>query len=637
MEIKVGGIKNPWRRTYEAYGVIAWFVVLVFSSVILVRRNIPLEPFIVMFIGSGIMLIVRSRETFWVLKRKVALKGKALDTISTHDLIKRMKKEDRMFWVGTGFEWENKHSQNVYDLKKLEIGSIMPPKWVQKFISRIYKYNDKPNYIGKPWIHGLETEVKDLYLPEDHLSGHMLVLATTRWGKTRLFEMLSTQIIHKRDRRCLIVLDPKGDFDLMNAIKKECENAGRPDDFIYFHPAHPKESVRINPLQNFNRATELASRIASLIPAENGSDSFSDFAWRHLNVIANGLIMIEESPNIIKLKRYIQGGPDQLLQKALKVFLDRNIPDWEEAADKYIKAAGLNKRGRPSSETSDELVGMVNFYKKEVLGQVNIASTQVIDGLINIYDHDRTHSMKMLAVLAPTLEQLTSGALEQLLSPNPDDIEDDRPIVDTRKIIDAGKIFYCGLDSLSDNRVGRAIGSILLADITSCAGDRQNYALTNEPVHILVDEASEAMSPPFVALLNKGGSSGFRVLVATQTVPDLIAETGNEAMALKILGNINNVITGRIQDKMTMEYATEKFGTATILTRMHTQSTSAMQGDKDPTNFTGGYGERLIPVDDHDLIPPELLGDLPNFEYIGSLSGGRIIKGIIPLINHDIK
>ena len=35
------------------------------------------------------------------------------------------------------------------------------------------------------------------------------------------------------------------------------------------------------------------------------------------------------------------------------------------------------------------------------------------------------------------------------------------------------------------------------------------------------------------------------------------------------------------------------------------------------------------------LIPPEVLGMLPNLEFIGIVSGGHIIKGRYPLILKD--
>lgn len=52
---------------------------------------------------------------------------------------------------------------------------------------------------------------------------------------------------------------------------------------MFFHPAFLKRSIRIDPLRHFNNFTEVASRIAALIPSETGSDPFKAFGWDALN------------------------------------------------------------------------------------------------------------------------------------------------------------------------------------------------------------------------------------------------------------------------------------------------------------------------------------------------------------------
>ncbi|MNF02258.1 hypothetical protein D3C80_2013800 [compost metagenome] len=36
-----------------------------------------------------------------------------------------------------------------------------------------------------------------------------------------------------------------------------------------------------------------------------------------------------------------------------------------------------------------------------------------------------------------------------------------------------------------------------------------------------------------------------------------------------------------------------------------------------------------------ELFPAALAGELPNLEYFGIISGGRLVKGKIPLINYN--
>jgi conjugal transfer pilus assembly protein TraD len=139
------------------------------------------------------------------------------------------------------------------------------------------------------------------------------------------------------------------------------------------------------------------------------------------------------------------------------------------------------------------------------------------------------------------MNMLTSGTLGPL-SPDPNDIDDTRPITDSARIINQAQVAYIGLDSLSDGMVGSAIGSILLADLASVAGGRYNYGLDNRPVNIFVDEAAEVINDPCIQLLNKGRGAKFRLSIATQTFADFAARTGSEAKARQILGNVNNLI-----------------------------------------------------------------------------------------------
>jgi conjugal transfer pilus assembly protein TraD len=621
----------PWRPTYEFYSALGWFLSLCCAILLVLYSDMPSGAFWVMI---GLSLIYGSRrwtQTLVMWHRKTKLLGKKFDVIKSSEIIRVMNKYPDTLWVGTGFDWTPDHTQRVYDIKRKDLSKIYPPKFIIELYKKVLKIRPAEETVGKTWIHGIETRHQDIAIPIKNTEGHSLVLASTGWGKTRFFDVISTEIIHRPGNECLVVLDPKGDKELKEAIEKECIRAGRGDDFLYFHPAHPKSSIRIDPLANWNRATEIASRIASLDQSEDrGGDNFAKFGWRVLQLIAQGLIEVEERPNLIKLKKYIQGGPDALLLRTLKSYLSKRIENWREGADEFIKIAEQSKYSRTNPNTPKELVGLVEYYRHVAS---KIAPSDTIDGLITNYDHPRTHAQKMLAGLIPTLEMLTAGNLSPLLSPDPDDTEDLRPIVDTKKVIEGGKVLYLALDSLSDSVVSQAIGAIMLADITSVAGDRYNYEKEMSRVNILVDEASASISIPFIEMLSRGRGAGINVVMATQTIPDLYAATGSQDMGRQILGNINNVYCGRIRDRVTMDYVTETFGEVTINTMMHTQSTNAIQSDKDITNYSANYGERLIPTE-VPMFSPELLTDLPKFEYIAS-TGGRIVKGMIPIIDHD--
>lgn len=90
--------------------------------------------------------------------------------------------------------------------------------------------------------------------------GHLLVLGTTRVGKTRLAEPLITQDIRRGN--VTIVFDPKGDADLLKRMWAETKRAGRSDEFYIFHLGWPDISARYNAVGRFGRVSEVASRVA---------------------------------------------------------------------------------------------------------------------------------------------------------------------------------------------------------------------------------------------------------------------------------------------------------------------------------------------------------------------------------------
>jgi conjugal transfer pilus assembly protein TraD len=159
----------------------------------------------------------------------------------------------------------------------------------------------------------------------------------------------------------VIVIDPKGDGELRALLAAECRAVGRGADFAYFHPAFPSHSVRLDGLRNWARTTEVASRIAALIPSESGNDPFSAFAWRVINLICEGLIHgLNERPSLLSIRRYVEGGPDDLVRRSIERVLAARGLDPARALQPYLRR--LPAREKPSATTPDELMALVALY-----------------------------------------------------------------------------------------------------------------------------------------------------------------------------------------------------------------------------------------------------------------------------------
>ena len=537
--------------------------------------------------------------------------GEMLTFLDVDKLLKLIKPE-RM-WFGWGFDWTPIHTQRAVDY----------------MLSGVKMSHDQ-EHPGSPWIHGLNMgKENEVLIPLKSLEGHTIMFGTTGAGKTRAYEVMVTQAIHRGDT--VIMIDPKGDKELRDRMELECKRAGRDRSFLFFHPAFPRSSIRLDPMRNFTRTTEIASRIAALLPSQTGgSDAFTAFAFRALNLVAQGLLEKGKRPSIKQLRYVIEGGAESLLVDAIECHANRVDPDWKISAEPFFVKAKAGKAKKMETITNPDWLAIIEWYR--TTWSNGPKGSEGIDGLLSLVEHNRMHFSKMIASLIPVLNMLTSGELGDLLSPDEEDENDKRPILDTSNIIAGKHVLYVGLDSLSDSIVSSAIGSIVLADFASVAG--MIYHSGNKPgrISMFVDEAAEVVNLPFIQILNKGRGAGFQVVMATQTLPDIVARLGDEARARQVVGNCNNLITLRIKDGDTQKFVVETFGQTWIKTVQQSIS-NAVNSSENIINYSGNSGQSLT-FGEHDLFPQHLLGHLPNFHYIASIAGGRVIKGRLPIITH---
>lgn len=596
------------RKPYELYIAGAWFVATATSFagyMVLPGGNSMLIP----WICFGFMTLQSAVKGLDLIGRGKL--GEMLTFLDVDKLLKLIKPE-RM-WFGWGFDWTPIHTQRAVDT----------------MLSGV-KMNHGQEHPGSPWIHGLNRgKENEVLIPLKSLEGHTIMFGTTGAGKTRAYEVMVTQAIHRGDT--VIMIDPKGDKELRDRMELECKRAGRDRSFLFFHPAFPRSSIRLDPMRNFTRTTEIASRIAALLPSQTGgSDAFTAFAFRALNLVAQGLLEKGKRPSIKQLRYFIEGGAESLLVDAIECHANRVDPDWKISAEPFFVKAKAGKAKKMETITNPDWLAIIEWYR--TTWSNGPKGSEGIDGLLSLVEHNRMHFSKMIASLIPVLNMLTSGELGDLLSPDEEDENDKRPILDTSNIIAGKHVLYVGLDSLSDSIVSSAIGSIVLADFASVAGMIYNSGNKPGRISMFVDEAAEVVNLPFIQILNKGRGAGFQVVMATQTLPDIVARLGDEARARQVVGNCNNLITLRIKDGDTQKFVVETFGQTWIKTVQQSIS-SAVNSSENIINYSGNSGQSLT-FGEHDLFPQHLLGHLPNFHYIASIAGGRVIKGRLPIITH---
>jgi conjugal transfer pilus assembly protein TraD len=413
-----------------------------------------------------------------------------------------------------------------------------------------------------------------------------------------------------------------------------CAQAGREKDFFWFHLAFSGRSIRIDPLKNYTNLSDLASRISALMSEEGSSSSFRDFAWSVLNAIIKGQNAVGEKSSLVSIRSYIDNGVSDLLTRVILAFYDETLGDgWEN--DVAVFASTLKQAKGKADSAGTVLVRqslqLLSEYYKKVLVPRRCQS-EAVEALTTIYDHDSAHYSKMIANLVPVLAKLTTGDLSDLLSPNPRNIADERPMTDNAALIRANSVVYIGLDSLANREVSSAVGSMILSDLTSVAAGIYNYGGQENKVFLIVDEASEVVNDAYIQMLNKSAGAGFINIAAIQGIPDLEACLGSRPQAYQMLANFNNLVAMRVLDPSSQEFVTNTMGETYVITGQTIKGTTSST-EQNVAHFSGSVQERITESSEA-IIPMDILGQMPNWQYIAKLSGGRFVKGRLPIIQH---
>lgn len=591
-----------------------------------------------------------------VIRYRVELRRLPRYCLSSHQI---PTSKQRLF-LGRGFRWTQRHTQRLVEARQpearryLEHGilyrwargtersceAVPTLRWLGRLLRADTWWNPLkplPDVGGDPALHGVGGgEERRVFMPLSERNGHSLIVGTTRVGKTRAAEILVTQDIRRGDT--VIVIDPKGDLDLLLRCYAEAKRAGRLDQFQMIHLGFPEFSARYNPVGDFGRITEVASRIATQLPSAGNSAAFREFAWRFTNVVARALVGLGRRPDYQVIARYVTN-IEPLLIDYYEWWFDKLVPgDWRQAAEAL--EAAIEPKNLPISHRGRD---------RHAVALIRFASEQgyydpVADGLRSAFDYDKTYFDKLTASLLPLLEKLTSGATGELLAPRYDDLDDHRPILDWMRVIRNNGIVYVGLDALSDPEVASAVGNSLFADLTSIAGRLYKHGDTQglprmaghrrAACVVHADEFAELMGEEFIPLLNKAGGADIHVTAYTQTTADIEAGIGDRAKAGQILGNFNTLLMLRVRNEQTARVLTEHLPKVRVFTKTAESRVTDNNDPDSPVDFTSTNADRVMEAETELLMPAELMA-LPKGQCFALLHGGHLYKLRLPLPGKD--
>ena len=604
-----------WRPSVEVWAAVAWLV----AAALLLSMG-PFAFTAPTAVLALAMAALRGAETARLWAKKTRLLSWTVDKITLTELerVVRATHSDEssgFIYLGIGFDITPRHTQQWYELRKLSIREIAPPVWAMRLIARLTGI-ELPNSVQRErarsaWIDAVEPSKRPLLMPVSAQAGHTFVVGTTGAGKTTL--LLTVLLQRALQGAVVITIDPKGDHHMERMQREVARRLERP--FVLFDPARPSLSDRLSLLANFNRYTELPSRIVATL----SESDFKAFGWCFVSRFVAALLMVGEKPDLSKIKRYIIGGTG-LAGDLLERCIERWIRDIGADTEGIVQP--VEREGRRSR--THKLIGAYQHLARQH------GHNDVIEGLISTFEHDKEHYQKVTLNLVPVLEKLTAGDLAHLFSPDPNDLEDRRRIWDVEAIVNQRTIVYVRLDALSDSEVASAIGSMLLSSVVAVAGARYNQGEADIRVAVNVDEVAEVVNIPFIQLENKGRGALFDLTFFSQSVQDFTARMGSAAFRDMVLENANNVIAFRVSGEETVRFVQGRLGTTEIKTLSYGQVLS--QRTDDNLAHFGGSVSRNLSEREVDIFPRDLLARQADFSFIGYLSGGRVVKGRVPLV-----
>lgn len=626
---------------------------------------------------------VRCKQAMHILKYQHGMKYYPVTRMAPHEI----PVEPGHFYLGHGFEWTQTHTQRKHEATRPDAERFVKPQPREKalrqlgvhlaawsktvpdvsaesvpaakfdairtavagltakavewdhWLNPLKAYDDLG---GTPVLHGVGAlEERPITMRQTSRTGHMIVLGTTRVGKSRLLEVLATQDIQAG--HVVIVIDPKGDADLMMRMYAEAHRAGRGNQFYLFHLGYPDISARYNGIGNFSRITEVAARATNALPSSGNSAAFKEFSWRFTNLVAQGQVALGRVPTYETLLADVTGIEPLFMDYAHLYFRKKAAEgQYTDYQDRLLQREGqIEKKKYPVSralaDRDPALVAMITMIK-----DLRVPD-KVLTGLAAAVSYDRTFYEKIIASLGPFLEKLTSGAVGKLISPDYFDPHDKRPIFDWMSVIRQGGIVYCGLDALTDSVVSSAVGNSMLSDLVSVGGKLYKTGLDpHHPTGKIVlpticchfDEVNEIAGPEFVPMVNKLGGSGFRITAYTQSMFDIEAKVGDKAKAGQILDNFNHLVMLRVRSVNTANLLAEQVPQVDVMHITPSTGVSDSAADGSGVDFTSRNVD-IVTATKVPMIQPADVFGLPQGQAFALLEGNRRFKLRIPMPRRD--
>ncbi len=376
-----------------------------------------------------------------------------------------------------------------------------------------------------------------VYLTNDQRLMHAEVVGSTGTGKTEsvLLPLLAHDIENEKGA---IVIDGKGDLELLDRIHYIVNRTGRRNDFLFFSLAHPEKSHTYNPLLRGN-PTELKDKIV-------GSMIWSEDFYRRMAEQATLTLL-----SALKSIKRPNGSVEPIRFSVLHKYLTN-----------FEALTGLRAMTKDPS-LKEDLKKMSDRFEQ---------NHKFLSGLMaDLYLTSRSEFARLVDVRYPQIDLL--------------------------KVYRENKIVYFQLDLQGYADTAKRMGRMILQDIRTVSSYIQSQTRTGKRhfFPVFVDDASSFLDLNFIDFLNKARAAGFAITLLHQSLGDLIIRR-DTSFQQQVIENTNIKIILRQDDPVSVEKLTKIGGTQkTLISTYQTEDKFLGQGLTGVGSIRAGQEFRIDP------------------------------------------
>lgn len=374
--------------------------------------------------------------------------------------------------------------------------------------------------VGVEWSLGRAVIVT--YMELNH---HLFIVGTSGAGKTVvLLNFAESGIQHGIPA---IIVDGKGDIELINKVRRLCQKYGRKF-YLFSINGHP-DTCRWNPLAA-GGPTELKDK---LIGTTDWSEPHYKYeAERYLQALFRLLQVLGIKPDLPTIARLLD--PDEAKRLAGQI----SDPELRAELLRELKAgktiAGL--ANRIAVLANSEIGHLFRDSKSQMVAEARV-SPGVVSDLLNLVEN-----------------QPGIPPLNRVFEPGRGEAPE---VLDLNKAIAEGAVVLFSLNSLRFKEFSQIIGRLIVNDLRTVISRRYDRQ-SREPVLAIFDEFHVFASLQVVDILNQSRGAGFCTVIATQSLSDLDIVDPN--VTGRVVENCNTFVIMRQNDPKNAERLAQVIG-----------------------------------------------------------------------------